>query len=131
MYADINDLGGQKIRKIYEDLTTRDILERCTRGLSQNANESFHAKLWAKAKKTKFLGKKRLDFVARMAVLDHNFRYKEANLIASILGRSSNLDSSLQMLDADHLRHVLEVKKKRPVRVKKDENEKDYLAGAF
>lgn len=44
----------RKIKAVYEALSEKELFERCVRGLTQNANESFHSKIWNRAHKTKF-----------------------------------------------------------------------------
>lgn len=41
----------KKVKAVFESLSSEDILKRCLRGLTQNKNESFHSKMWARAKK--------------------------------------------------------------------------------
>ncbi|KAG0714293.1 hypothetical protein GWK47_014426 [Chionoecetes opilio] len=78
---------------------SHDILERCVRGLTQNANESFHSKLWSLAQKVKFVSFKRLSFVAESAILDHNFGYQKASLLKSFKVNSKALRKSLSQQD--------------------------------
>ncbi|KAG0730584.1 hypothetical protein GWK47_027929 [Chionoecetes opilio] len=84
--------------------TSRDILERCVRGLTQNANESFYSKMWSSAWKSKFVGFKRLSFVAESAILDHNFGYQKTSLLKSFKVNSKALRKSLSQ-DKERRRH--------------------------
>ncbi|KAK8375218.1 hypothetical protein O3P69_007862 [Scylla paramamosain] len=45
LVVNLDQEAQNKIRQVYDALTTKDILERCVRGLTQNANESFHSKI--------------------------------------------------------------------------------------
>lgn len=84
----------ESVKKVYESLFCRDISERCLRGLTQNANGSFHAKTWAQASKSNFDSFPRIRFVTLSAVLDDIFGYQEAKLlkkIASLVYTPSNV----------------------------------------
>ncbi|KAG0724711.1 hypothetical protein GWK47_040031 [Chionoecetes opilio] len=81
--------------------TSRDILERCVHGLTQNANESFHSMTWSRARKAKFAGFTRLSFVAELAILDHNFGYQKASLLKSFKVNSKALRKSLSQQDKE------------------------------
>lgn len=82
LIINVGEEGEEKIKTVYEALTKEDLLQRCVRGLTQNANESFHSKMWARARKAKFAGLARLHFVAQTAILDHNFGYQKASLLS-------------------------------------------------
>ena len=49
LVIDLDEESQKRILGIYEALSTKELLERCVRGLSQNANESFHFKIWKRA----------------------------------------------------------------------------------
>lgn len=94
------ELAGQnKIQGVYEALSSDDIMQRCLRGLTQNDNESFHSKLWARAHNTKFAGLSKLQFMARAAILDHNFGYERASLLKILKLGSPALGDSLRKQD--------------------------------
>ena len=76
------------IKQIYKDLTNEDLLKSCIKGRTQNANKSLHSKLWLKCSKNQFAGFKKVTFFTQVTVLDHNFGYKKASLMAR-LGLSS------------------------------------------
>lgn len=98
---------GEKIKEVYEALTTKDILKRCVRGFTQKGNENFHAKMWARARKAKFAGLCRLQFVAETAILDHTFGYQKASLIKTLNMDSMELQQSLKKQDIDRRRHSI------------------------
>ncbi|XP_013082132.2 uncharacterized protein LOC106067494 [Biomphalaria glabrata] len=64
---------ADKVRPIYERLTSDILLERCLGGMAQNANESIHSKIWARCPKQTFLGKKRVEIGTALAVSEFNF----------------------------------------------------------
>ncbi|KAK4305330.1 hypothetical protein Pmani_022772 [Petrolisthes manimaculis] len=59
------------ILKVYTDLTNEDLLKRCLKGRTQNANESLHSKLWMKVAKHKFAGISRVNFISQVVILEH------------------------------------------------------------
>jgi hypothetical protein len=63
---------AKKIYPVYLRLTETHLLERCLRGLTQNANESLHNCVWCKLPKIKFFARYRLDYGAAQAVLVFN-----------------------------------------------------------
>ena len=94
-----------------------------------HANESFHAKLWQRANKTKFAGRRRVLFITQTTILDHNFGYKKASLLPLIGVANEGLSKSLELQD---------MRKKKPPeedisRKEKiiEEKDKEYEAGAF
>lgn len=60
------------LRKVYEDLTTDDLLERCTGAHTQNTNESYNSCVWRIVPKHVFAGKKVVEIAAFCAVCTFN-----------------------------------------------------------
>jgi len=52
---------------IFEDLSRKDLLERCLGGHTQNANESFNATVWRLAPKHLHCGRKIIEIAAWIA----------------------------------------------------------------
>lgn len=48
---------------VYQRLASTELLERCTKGKTQNANESIHSVIWKKCPKATFVSKKKIDAV--------------------------------------------------------------------
>ncbi|KAG0728327.1 hypothetical protein GWK47_032711 [Chionoecetes opilio] len=107
--------------------TSRDILERCVRGLTQNANGSFHSKIWSCVQKAKFAGFKRLSFVAESAILDHNLGYQKASLMKSFKVNSKALRKFFSQQDKERRRHSKG--KLQPKAKKKEQKTGDYVPG--
>ena len=63
---------GAEVREVYERLGHRDLLRRCLRGATQNANECLHSKVWAKCPKTSFVGYQRAVIATSAAVAEFN-----------------------------------------------------------
>lgn len=60
------------LKKIYEDLTTDDLLSRCLGANTQNNNECFNATVWNMAPKHIFNGKKIVDLATDCAICRFN-----------------------------------------------------------
>ncbi|GFT57535.1 uncharacterized protein TNCV_803851 [Trichonephila clavipes] len=56
----INEKFLPKILPIYQRLASNELLERCIRCGTQNANESLHGMIWAKCPKEIFVNKRRV-----------------------------------------------------------------------
>lgn len=83
-YLRVNKKHETLVRKVFLDLSTPSLLERCLQGNTQNRNESLHSKLWIHINKAKFAGLKRVKFMAQLTVLEHNFGYQHNTFIAAI-----------------------------------------------
>ncbi|XP_068229986.1 uncharacterized protein [Palaemon carinicauda] len=74
------------LQEVYDSLTTDELLERCLKGKTQNLNESFNEKLWAKCPKAKFQGLQRVIVVFQIVASEHNSGYEESSLVPEIIG---------------------------------------------
>ena len=52
----------KRVFDVYRDLTQTDLLQRCNKQRTQNANESLHSKLWLKCPKVKHCSLARVKF---------------------------------------------------------------------
>lgn len=118
----------KKIHEIYQDLTREELLQRCLKGRTQNPNESFHSKLWAKCSKVKFAGYDKVLFAAQVTVIQHNFGYQEGSLL-SFLGISSPKETRVIEEKFEKIRSTSTPGRKRKrIQTLKDN---DYAAGSF
>ena len=78
----LNDNEKMKVQEVYDSLTTDQLMGRCLKGRTQNANESIHSKLWNKKSKSKFCGLSTLQQAARTTVMEHNFSNENTNVCA-------------------------------------------------
>ncbi|MPC23964.1 hypothetical protein E2C01_017033 [Portunus trituberculatus] len=74
-YLRLDKKYKNRVREIFFDLSSPALLEKCLKGGTQNKNESLHSKLWHHQSKSKFAGLKRIQFVTRLTILDHNFGF--------------------------------------------------------
>ena len=66
-------------------------MKRCAKKVTQNLNESVHAKLWRRVLKFKHHSKKRYRFACLMTVLVHNFGHEKGPSSATWHPRQSQL----------------------------------------
>ena len=111
------------------DLTNSEILQRCLKGNTQNANESFHSKVWQRICKTKFVSLPSIKYINYIAfsALQHNFGYEKACMLKNIT--QSAKTKQLQYADKERERHSITPKSKKPRLSKSDAT--DYAPGSF
>ncbi|GFV48676.1 RING-type domain-containing protein [Trichonephila clavipes] len=68
----INEKFLPKILPIYQRLASNELLERCIRCGTQNANESLHSMIWAKCPEEIFVNKRRIKRAVTEAVCEYN-----------------------------------------------------------
>ncbi|GFS87743.1 uncharacterized protein TNCV_4213711 [Trichonephila clavipes] len=68
----INEKFLPKILPIYQRLASNELLERCIRCGTQNANESLHSMIWAKCPKEIFVNKIHVKRAVTEAVCEYN-----------------------------------------------------------
>ncbi|KAK3709047.1 hypothetical protein RRG08_055208 [Elysia crispata] len=62
----------EKVRDIYERLTAPELLQRCLKGVTQNANEAIHSTIWSRCPKHLFAGGRRVEIATTIAVGNFN-----------------------------------------------------------
>ena len=124
------------IANVYDDLTSRDLLSKCLKGRTQNANESLHSKVWQKVAKHKFAGKRRVNYTLQMVALEHNLGFHDSYFLGHLgFGMSPSKSSNLVIQDKECARSFRrsstgttgQQKRKR----KEGKDESAYDAGAF
>lgn len=128
VYFRVSDDMNAAILSIYENLTSNSLLERCLKGQTQNANESFHSKFWAKCSKVKFAGLTKVLFGARVTIIQHNFGYGD-ELVLSELGLSQTVHGkqTQDLFEKRRLGYTPKVGKKR----KLEKPSEEYKPGCF
>lgn len=58
---------------VYQRLVSKELLERCQKGRTQNANESLHSAIWNKCPKTRNISKRIVECAAAEAISEYNF----------------------------------------------------------
>lgn len=85
------------ILSVYPHLTSRELLQRCLKQLTQNSNESLHSKLWPKCRISKFVSLDRILFALQATRLQHNLGQVEDSLIKSLGLTSEKMFRGLQL----------------------------------
>ncbi|GFO27487.1 hypothetical protein PoB_005399200 [Plakobranchus ocellatus] len=79
------DLLHPHLSPIYERLTSDNLLSRCERKATQNANESFHSSVWAKCSKSQFHSRQRMEVAVTSAAAEYNFGPSSVNELRGLL----------------------------------------------
>lgn len=61
-----------KLKPIFDDLSSADLLSRCLDGYTQNTNESLHGMIWSRCPKTKSFGMQQVQFAVSSAICEFN-----------------------------------------------------------
>jgi putative NIF3 family GTP cyclohydrolase 1 type 2 len=61
-----------KLEPVYRRLADPELLKRCTRGKTQNANESLHGVIWSKCSKSVFASREKVEMATLLAVGEFN-----------------------------------------------------------
>ncbi|GFX66873.1 uncharacterized protein TNCV_999121 [Trichonephila clavipes] len=75
-----------KVKKVFRDLTEKDLLKKCLHGRTQNPNESFNKCIWERIPKTVFVGIETLKFGVMDAVICFNDEYVSRIKVFEALG---------------------------------------------
>ena len=126
----LNSDEKAKVVEVYESLTTDELMGRCLKGRTQNANESLHSKLWMKKPKNKFYGLASLKQAASSTTMEHNFGFEASNIV----GNMPFAKQSEAQRDADSFRENTRRRKSLMVKRSKkrkrtDDRDEDYGAG--
>lgn len=96
------------IKPLFERLSSDELLNKCTHGGTQNANEAFHHIIWQRVPKEKFCGAQRLRLGVSMATL--SFNDGERGIIAAFqamgLPITSNQSQYAIKIDNNRLRNA-------------------------
>ena len=127
------------VRPIYTRLGHKDLLRRCLGGVTQNANESLHSKVWAKCPKVGFAGLVRVKAAACSAIAEFNEGVESAVARTyTAMGLASGRHLRASSAKADE-RRVVQAKRRsqekaarRPRKVVRPQARDDsYEAGGF
>ncbi|XP_077537466.1 uncharacterized protein LOC144149688 [Haemaphysalis longicornis] len=126
---------------IYQRLSNKKLLDRCSRGKTQNSNESLHSLIWALAPKERHASL----FTVQAAVAEAVMRFNAGNAktssgILKALSLNPSVKSTKRMTEKDHQRaqdsarkhtsaeRVQQALKKRHSRANK---QSDYIPGGY
>jgi len=92
---------GLKLMDLYKRLTDPDLLERCNRMKTQNANECFNAQYLRRCPKTEPTSRKTIEMAVSMAIPDFNqglHGFRELLKLVRVKNIGKNLQHSLSVL---------------------------------
>ena len=78
-------------------------MERCKRKVTQNLNESTHAKLWRKVLKFKKHTKPRYRFACIMVMMEHNFGHDKGSLLHCLAAMTKPAEKDLKNKNKDSI----------------------------
>ncbi|KAJ8685409.1 hypothetical protein QAD02_021202 [Eretmocerus hayati] len=121
----INRVVIEKVRSVYEKLSSTELLERCIRGGTQNSNESLHNSIWNHCPKERFQSSERLNMAVIIAVSEFNMGCEiSTRLKRNIQGQgisetalSISSERDKQRLDVS--KNMVEATKRRGLRKRK------------
>ncbi|KAE8741173.1 hypothetical protein FOCC_FOCC013296 [Frankliniella occidentalis] len=79
---------------IYERVSSTELLERCKRLATSNANEAFHSVVWKKCPKMTFISKSRLDIGMAQAVAEFNMGFSATESLKAVVTHGTLADIS-------------------------------------
>ncbi|XP_065065605.1 uncharacterized protein LOC135691614 [Rhopilema esculentum] len=95
------------LEPIFKRLTSKDLLERCLRGVTQNANESLNHMIWERCPKATFCSKVRIESAVSEAVCCFNTGAGSRALMLKEAGIEDIGEESLKSLQKeDHIRQI-------------------------
>lgn len=93
-----------EIRPIFVSLSSRDLLERCVGGFTQNSNESLNSRIWMLAPKKTFSGADSLNIAVNIAISIYNHGAAALEKITTNLGIEIGENLRQFCLDTDNKR---------------------------
>lgn len=84
--ATFDELTKGLLKKVYEELSSEDLLKICLGGNTQNNNESFNSLVWNFASKHNFTGKKVLEIATLTAACIFNEGFLPVLKIMELMG---------------------------------------------
>ena len=65
-------MGKKNSRKLFQDISSDELLSQCLEGTAQNSNEAFNQFVWQRCPKQTFLSKQVLESGVYSSVLTYN-----------------------------------------------------------
>ena len=135
---------GVHVKEVYARLAHKDLLRRCLKQKTQNANESLHSMIWSKCHKSGFVGLQRVLSATCTAVSQFNCGVElTMQHLCGVMGIPSgvHMSASSEKADAKRLRgadlHAMKSTKmarlarKRARLAEAERSKRDYAAGEF
>lgn len=92
------------MKPVFQDLAQPELLKKCLKGKTQNANESFNNVVWSRIPKNVFVGRSVLELGVFDAVLTFNDGYSGRLKVLEYLGIHKGYNTHQSVMDLDQLR---------------------------
>ena len=99
----------EKLLPVYERLSNAQLLERCSRVSTQNANESLNGVIWRRCPKAQWFGKESVKVAAIMGVISFNSSESQLTTIAEKFGLAVGANTAKHAKSKDEKRARREV----------------------
>lgn len=132
------------LSKMIEDLTSKELLSRCLRGLTQNSNESLNSVLWSILSKSKYHGFSSILGVAAVASVSFNggrtafLEFLQQSSIAinedlyiNLSARDEKRIVKAQRASSQREQTIMQKYKQRLQQMQASQDVSEYAAGAF
>ena len=91
---------GEQLFPVYDRLTKPDLLQRCIRMKTQNANECFNGQIWRRCPKVDNASLKTIETAAAMATLEFNMGPQGFGEVITALGMTTGINLAAHMKKA-------------------------------
>ena len=138
---------GRKLAPIFQRLTEENLLKRCARNKTQNANESFHSTIWKYCPKSVFVGRKTMGTAVALAMCRFSMGSSFQQILYTVMGihagtflKHANAENDYQrLLSAEKKqtiawkkrRHLLKFKRTKQKHQRETKEGETYCAGLF
>ncbi len=138
---------GKKLVPIFRRLSDEQLLKRCSRSMTQNANESLHNLVWRLCPKATFVGRKTLQTAVSLAICQFSMGAtfqvalcKALNIVPGAILESSAVRSSAERLrkaekaasdKVKKQRKKLKYEKQSQQKSRRNKEGKTYVPGGF
>lgn len=77
-----DSIEERRVKAVFDRLTKIDLLRKCEGHHTQNANESFHSRIWQICPKLKYFGYEQMQFAIRQGILTYHLGYELGNILS-------------------------------------------------
>lgn len=100
------------MKPIYILLTSTELLSRCTRGLTQNANEAVHSVIWRKCPRNTFVSGAKIEIAVANADAEFNMGHLETAKSVEVVTGESISEVSQKILQVRDRKRLLDSNRK-------------------
>ena len=97
---------AQHILPIFQNMSSEDLLSRCTLQATQNANECVHSVIWARCPKHLYVARPRLNIAVALGCAEFNFGSSASQKFLEFLNLGIGLETKKRGKKRDHTRQM-------------------------